>query len=665
MATLLDYVGITKLRDAWPKWKANVIAVNNQVIGHVTGTADKHSTSHITNDSMEAGATTADAINANKTKVAAHVGGTADKHAAQSITYSGSFTSKENVKDALDQAKAEINTIVVNASVDPEVALARESSVKSETFATLGARLEESEQDLVTHEAGNTQKFLQLKRVNIMDYGAVGDGVTNDYQAFIDACAASGSNGIIFFPETTTSVYYMSNGQIGTAGRISMVGRPYFDFANPEITLLYNYDPNLKYVKNINPFKISYGGITRDVFDSVYYKQYYKALNLAKQPSQTLTKIDFTSDVTPQNFNGTIFANITGLAALTASSMEFDKEASGTNLLMHTLASGKTLEMLFEKDGSAPSGGFYAICIETDIHAYLIEFNALTPWDFDVIKHLKGVGTTVNIDVDLTLPTQYQLKNSTSVLYSVKNVDDIRFEFYVNGYLAYRLTLGDYGAETYSKVGMGHARHLNNMVTISYGLEITNYNNPKYDDYTYFAFGDSITFGAYSFVDYPSIVSDMLFREWQIKTVAPTNLGVSGDSSSGCLVVVNANLASITDTSIVSVMIGTNDCIGAVNIETYIANVSDIIDAILTKTSLLVIASFPVYATTIANYANIALYNSRLKQLCIDKGVKFVDNMASFGHNEDLYHDGIHPQAGGQLILAKGFADAIYEMVNA
>ena len=107
MATLQDYLGITSLRDAWPKWKANVIAINNQVIAHIAGTADKHS--------------------------------------AQDITYTGDFTGKTDVKAAIDQAKTEIDTIVVNASIDPEVAFARDSAVKSKVFGSLDARLEEDE----------------------------------------------------------------------------------------------------------------------------------------------------------------------------------------------------------------------------------------------------------------------------------------------------------------------------------------------------------------------------------------------------------------------------------------------------------------------------------------------------------------------------------------
>ena len=121
MATLQDYLGITALRDAWPKWKANVIAINNQVINHVAGSADKHS--------------------------------------AQDITYTGDFDGKTEVKAALDQAKTEIDTIVISASIDPEVAFARESLVKSKTFDTLDARLEEDEQDLVTYKAETTAEL--------------------------------------------------------------------------------------------------------------------------------------------------------------------------------------------------------------------------------------------------------------------------------------------------------------------------------------------------------------------------------------------------------------------------------------------------------------------------------------------------------------------------
>ena len=159
MATLQDYLGITALRDAWPKWKANVIAINNQVINHVAGTADKH--------------------------------------AAQNITYTGDFDGKTEVKAALDQAKTEIDTIVVNASVDPEVALARDSTVKGETFDTLDARLEESEQDLVTYQADNVQQ-LALK-ANQVDLTTGLDSKMDKFgDNVVGGSLSMGANSIIF-----------------------------------------------------------------------------------------------------------------------------------------------------------------------------------------------------------------------------------------------------------------------------------------------------------------------------------------------------------------------------------------------------------------------------------------------------------------------------------
>lgn len=62
---IIDVTGIvtTKLKDWFPKMQANDTAINNQVINHVAGSADKHTTSHITNSSSVIGPTATDAIN--------------------------------------------------------------------------------------------------------------------------------------------------------------------------------------------------------------------------------------------------------------------------------------------------------------------------------------------------------------------------------------------------------------------------------------------------------------------------------------------------------------------------------------------------------------------------------------------------------------------------
>jgi hypothetical protein len=116
---------------------------------HYTGTANKHLANSIINNSNEEGGTVEEALNTNKARFDNHITGVSGQHASDSISYSGSFVGKDTVKAALDQAKSEIDTIATNASIDPEVALARNSAVKSKTFTTLDGRLEESEQDII------------------------------------------------------------------------------------------------------------------------------------------------------------------------------------------------------------------------------------------------------------------------------------------------------------------------------------------------------------------------------------------------------------------------------------------------------------------------------------------------------------------------------------
>ena len=186
MATLQDYLGITALRDAWPKWKANVIAINNQVIAHIAGTADKH--------------------------------------AAQDITYTGDFVGKTEVKAALDQAKLEIGTIVVSASIDPEVAFARESTVKGETFDTLDARLEESEQDLVSYKAETATlvinaKYPPLPLIGVSGVGEFGSDDSYKLQALIDYCILNKRN--LYLPN---GLYILKAVRLEIKGDIKIYG---------------------------------------------------------------------------------------------------------------------------------------------------------------------------------------------------------------------------------------------------------------------------------------------------------------------------------------------------------------------------------------------------------------------------------------------------------
>ena len=199
MATLQDYLGITALRDAWPKWKANVVAVNNQVINHVAGSADKHLTSHIINDSSEVGTTTADAINTNMAKVATHVAGTADKHAAENITYTGIAGGTE-VETAINSLKSDIDNVAAGGTDHDALVTAALVDAEGVDFGVAGlgtyldGRLTKWEQDAIAYKAETTTKLNRLM-ISITDspYNSVGDfdevsGVGTDNRLLIQAC---------------------------------------------------------------------------------------------------------------------------------------------------------------------------------------------------------------------------------------------------------------------------------------------------------------------------------------------------------------------------------------------------------------------------------------------------------------------------------------------
>jgi hypothetical protein len=186
----INFSGITKLRDWWGKVKTNFTNINTQLVNHIAGTADKH--------------------------------------AAEKITYTGNFSGKADVKAALDQAKSEIDTIVISASIDPEVAFARQSAAKSKAFATLGARLEESETEAIAHLADMEKIFVDVMSPPAPLTAAKGDGVFDDspvFQACINYVATHGNGrGRVFCP--APPVNYAFGSMVTVPSAITIEGLP-------------------------------------------------------------------------------------------------------------------------------------------------------------------------------------------------------------------------------------------------------------------------------------------------------------------------------------------------------------------------------------------------------------------------------------------------------
>jgi hypothetical protein len=138
----------------------------------------------------------------------AHAAGTADKHNSQDINYTGSVPGKSNVKEAVDETYERIDYLIeqtiLDPGKDPEVVDARVSTAKEKTFASVKARHEETEADVIAHKADYA---IDIKQPGYGLTAAVGDGATDDYaavQAIIDYALVNNKN--IYFPSGTYKI---------------------------------------------------------------------------------------------------------------------------------------------------------------------------------------------------------------------------------------------------------------------------------------------------------------------------------------------------------------------------------------------------------------------------------------------------------------------------
>lgn len=130
-----------KLRDSNPKVNQNFKNINEQLVDHINSSG---------------------------------------AHAAEDITYNGEVSTAENVRDAIDAIDIRIDSIVASSGDDnTEIVDARG------TFPVLSARLDNTDQQF--QELAGTYIKKNSMYANPMDYGAVGDGVANDYNAITAA----------------------------------------------------------------------------------------------------------------------------------------------------------------------------------------------------------------------------------------------------------------------------------------------------------------------------------------------------------------------------------------------------------------------------------------------------------------------------------------------
>lgn len=181
------------------------------------------------------------------------------------------------------------------------------------------------------------------------------------------------------------------------------------------------------------------------------------------------------------------------------------------------------------------------------------------------------------------------------------------------------------------------------------------------------ALGDSITNGWKATVEAAKWVTllggklNTLFGGFSFTAV---NSGIAGNRSFDLLARVKKDTTSFQPL-VVTVMCGTNDIRDNRSVDTFIAEMGQVIDEIKNncRWAQIYLASPPFMTSyNLGGAAVHATYNTRIQQLATDKGINFVDIFtATNGHLEWLDADGFHPiDAGHQAIC-----DTFYSSISA
>ncbi|ASA25425.1 glycosyl hydrolase family 28-related protein [Paenibacillus donghaensis] len=120
-------------------------------------------------------------------------------HAAEHITYEGAVTGTDNLKQAVDIVKDQLDQAIISGDSGPEAAAAR-VSVSGETYSTLGDRLNDEYEKHTAQLADIAKVTTAQLSVSIDDYGLVGDGV---YDNSVGLQAMCDSEMYVYLPPGT------------------------------------------------------------------------------------------------------------------------------------------------------------------------------------------------------------------------------------------------------------------------------------------------------------------------------------------------------------------------------------------------------------------------------------------------------------------------------
>lgn len=520
-----------------------------------------------------------------------------------------------------------------------------------------------------------TQAEFTKRGVNIQTYGAVSDGVTDCYAAFVSAAAAAGATGKIMFPQNAAgnAVYYFVTAPTLTGGQtidgdegvtLSLPSTNGVTFGNMKNSRKINIRSRDRNNTGVMPANAEVSEwlaplLTGDIT---------KPTGVQNPTILNATTFDFRRYSTISDSHTAFSPTVTSANQVDFPANTVDAGAgAGLVGVCRTPAKvGKEYIAAFKASASINNNGRGGILIAAGSEwALFSQSGSLRNWYLGVKK--LGVAWSEGSNNPLLPSGAYTIQAAAQPIISARIVSLTEVEFFINGMFVTRYTTSG-GYIEHVGFGFNAAANNANALSLYNFIEADCPERNTGDTISLAVFGDSITYGEGSNLPWPNILKHSLRGLLGIPNVSYTNYAVSGQKAAEQLAIMQG--VSLVGKDYTLILVGTNDIQGQITYSTYYQNLVDMITKVRADGSVPILGVPPMYIDSgstgygfgALNYGQGGIYRTMVLRVAAELGVLVADVNSDFGKIDALntqLRDNIHPNSFADTYIARSFATAI------
>lgn len=520
-----------------------------------------------------------------------------------------------------------------------------------------------------------TQHQVNRRVVNILDFGGVGDGISDNALALQKASSAVGEWGVIYFPAMGGVNYVLGNATSSswTNNRIIKTDEGVI------ITV-----PDSGYISNTTKFEslvnLHYSNINSNFYYPKSTGREYGDRPVWVSDSERDTSIlipanPASGDFTFRRYSASSDASTPASATATSATGYVVSETSSTSQTCGMIALNDKEEVSAYFDSPTSSTTTFCVvmieCTAGRIWYNNIASNTATP-----VKNIRS-GGSVN-----TANLSYQgMSNQPGYVFyngdiAVRRETSQHFSLLINGFTADSVDVSSLG-EIIS-VGFGVTSSATGSITVSRPSIRRLGDTGQIGTYLHICiFGDSITADALG-ASWPKALK-ALDANNGTRLVTVDNYAHAGDDSAAQRLVMDG--VSLGNYNTTLMMIGVNDIQGGVQGDVYLANMEYMINKAVNSGHKVIVACPSMFygkaqsgggGQDTRRSDQGKYHRAGIRRMCADKGVKFIETNQIIGpvfsdfitnpsmkNRDSTVVDNIHPTANTNYLMARAFYNAI------